>query len=225
MSEVTGPSERTSSKGGRPTRLQKQAIDSAILDAARSCFLSRGFEQTTIEWIASAARVSKATIYVRYPNKVAILRAVLQERLRTWGEETANTDWMLGDTLERRLVHYGRVILAQSRNREVRSFLKLMRSSWGGAQDVAAEMLVFLQAPMLDQLTRDIRMFSRTNDLSPDDAQFVARLFLGMLGVIDREHQTTMPIEQDFIDAKVRQAVAVLMLGQAAWPSSAQASA
>jgi len=47
-----------------------------ILDAARDSFLTVGYGPTTIRALAAAAEVSEQTIYARFGNKAALLKAV-----------------------------------------------------------------------------------------------------------------------------------------------------
>lgn len=49
---------------------------SRILEAARRGFLTRGYGPTTIKAVAAAAEVSEQTIYARFGNKAAVLKAV-----------------------------------------------------------------------------------------------------------------------------------------------------
>ncbi|MBP2296167.1 TetR/AcrR family transcriptional regulator [Azospirillum rugosum] len=63
--------------GGRPTREQAAAIDAQVLDGARSVFCRKGVANSSVEEIALELGVSKHTIYRRYPNKAALLDAVV----------------------------------------------------------------------------------------------------------------------------------------------------
>ncbi|MCM8735731.1 TetR/AcrR family transcriptional regulator [Azospirillum sp. A1-3] len=63
--------------GGRPTRDQAAAIDARILDGARAVFCRKGVANSGLEEIAAELGVSKHTLYRRYPNKAALLEAVV----------------------------------------------------------------------------------------------------------------------------------------------------
>lgn len=63
--------------GGRPTREQAAAIDARILDGARAVFCRKGIANSGLEEIAAELGVSKHTLYRRYPNKAALLEAVV----------------------------------------------------------------------------------------------------------------------------------------------------
>lgn len=54
---------------GRPTREEAKRRHENLLEVALDKFLERGFDDTTVEDIATAARMSKRTVYARYANK------------------------------------------------------------------------------------------------------------------------------------------------------------
>jgi TetR/AcrR family fatty acid metabolism transcriptional regulator len=49
-----------------------------ILDAALDVFAARGYRETTVDHIAGASRTSKGGVYFHFPNKGAILDALLR---------------------------------------------------------------------------------------------------------------------------------------------------
>jgi TetR/AcrR family transcriptional repressor of mexJK operon len=59
----------------RPTTLRKQE---RVRAEARRLFTERGYERTTMDAIAAAARVSKQTLYSYYPDKAALFIAVIR---------------------------------------------------------------------------------------------------------------------------------------------------
>jgi len=67
---------------GRPKDLEKRA---AILQAAKRLFTTQGFEGTSMDAIASAAGVSKLTVYSHYQDKerlfIAAVECVCQEQM------------------------------------------------------------------------------------------------------------------------------------------------
>lgn len=71
-------------RGGRPTRRAAAELGEKILIAATELFLTRGFGATSIEAIASRARISKRTLYHRFRDKPDLFRAVVQRLLQRW---------------------------------------------------------------------------------------------------------------------------------------------
>src|SRR5512144_2427518 len=62
---------------------RKQALPQELLDAALELFAEKGFAATRSEEIAARAGVSKGTLYLYYPSKEELLKAVIRERLST----------------------------------------------------------------------------------------------------------------------------------------------
>jgi AcrR family transcriptional regulator len=60
---------------GRP----RGTAGAALLDIARAQFLSHGFAGTTMDAVASAARISKASLYRDYPSKNELFAAVVSD--------------------------------------------------------------------------------------------------------------------------------------------------
>ncbi len=67
------PSHRDGSRGAR-----RAATRQGLLDAARGCFEARGYAATHVAHIARAASVAHGTFYVHFPNKPAVLDALLE---------------------------------------------------------------------------------------------------------------------------------------------------
>ena len=62
----------------RKPRGQGASRRGEILDAAKRLFLTDGFERATIRKIAATVGVSSAALYLYFPDKDAILRAIAE---------------------------------------------------------------------------------------------------------------------------------------------------
>jgi AcrR family transcriptional regulator len=93
-------SARGRSVGGRPTKEQAAALDDLVLDGARSIFCRKGVSHSSLEEIASHLGVSKHTIYRRFPNKTALLDAVVQRDIRQFCSELLLAAAETSDPLE-----------------------------------------------------------------------------------------------------------------------------
>lgn len=69
---------------GRPTKERAAGIQDSILAAAFDAFSELGFDATTMEGVAERAAVSKGTLYSRFPDRAALFRAMLQDRIERW---------------------------------------------------------------------------------------------------------------------------------------------
>lgn len=91
------------SRDSEPRRLKTRR---KIRDAAQKCFLDRGVTATSVDEIVTAAKLSRATFYLHYNSKDAVLIDLLQEqheplmriftRLRDMAEPSvpAVRDWL-----------------------------------------------------------------------------------------------------------------------------------
>ncbi len=71
-----------------------RVADDVLLDAARTCVLAVGVRRTTLAEIARTARVSRMTVYRRFPDVRSVLAALMTREfsglLRTASEEGAD---------------------------------------------------------------------------------------------------------------------------------------
>lgn len=64
-----------------PRQRRKEARPQELLDAALELFAEKGFAAARSEEVAARAGVSKGTLYLYYPSKEELLKAVIQQRI------------------------------------------------------------------------------------------------------------------------------------------------
>lgn len=64
-----------------PRQRRKQARPQELLEAALALFVEKGFAATRTEEVARRAGVSKGTVYVYYPSKEELFKAVVRHNL------------------------------------------------------------------------------------------------------------------------------------------------
>ena len=78
----TAPATHPAAVGSAaPRQRRKQARPQELLDAALELFVERGFAATRAEDVAARAGVSKGTLYLYYPSKEELLKAVVRKNL------------------------------------------------------------------------------------------------------------------------------------------------
>lgn len=82
-------------KRGRPTVSERVERPAQILEAALPVFLEHGYGKATVDQLATAARVTKRTIYSYFDGKAGVFTAMVRS-LAT----TVSSDAPDGDTLE-----------------------------------------------------------------------------------------------------------------------------
>jgi len=64
-------------------------VSDALIDAAQTVFEQYGARRANVDDVATAAGVSRSTLYRRYPSKEALLEAVLEREIHRFYEELA----------------------------------------------------------------------------------------------------------------------------------------
>ena len=72
---------RAQVRSGRPTKAAAAERDERLLDIATRMFLEQGFDATSMDGLAEAAAIGKATLYTRYADKGALFVDVLRRRI------------------------------------------------------------------------------------------------------------------------------------------------
>src|SRR5215210_5901035 len=72
---------------GKRPQARTRLARAAVVDAARTLFLERGYGATTIEAISAASDVPTATVYRLFSSKHGILRALLDVAIAGDDEE------------------------------------------------------------------------------------------------------------------------------------------
>jgi len=88
--------DAASPRGGRP---RDEGRDLAIMEAAVELLAEVGYDAMSIESIATRARVSKATIYRRWPGKAELVVDALRRRHEPHMAEPDDTGSLRGDLL------------------------------------------------------------------------------------------------------------------------------
>jgi TetR/AcrR family transcriptional regulator len=90
---ISEPAERPSDEvaGGAKRERRKEARPGELLDAALDLFVEKGFAATRSEEVAARAGVSKGTLFLYFPSKEELFKAVVREnisgRFAEWNEE------------------------------------------------------------------------------------------------------------------------------------------
>jgi AcrR family transcriptional regulator len=91
-------------------RRRKEARPAELLDAALKLFVEKGFAATRSEEVARAAGVSKGTLYLYFPSKEELLKAVIQhflaDQIAAGAQEAAALDGPTPQVMEELLVSW-----------------------------------------------------------------------------------------------------------------------
>ncbi|WP_312528317.1 TetR/AcrR family transcriptional regulator [Paracoccus sp. (in: a-proteobacteria)] len=164
-----------------------------ILDGARKMFLSQGFEGTSMQDVARAAKVSKGTLYVYFDSKEAMFKALvltecdrMQQVIREFGKGTGD----VRDELHRIARH----MIATLVRGDVLAAMRMMIGAGEKFPDLARHL--YASGPMRSAQTMANYLSQRNSqgDLAIADSQEAAAEFLDlMLSGLQRRALLMMP--------------------------------
>ena len=153
-----------------------------MLDAARTLFAERGFSATSLQDIADAMGVRKANVYYYFKTKVAILDALLDERVIGLDDLLAAAESVASVEVRRDVIIDGfseEVVRAYRTVAPIDFADPAVRSVPGVAERLEAftaraAMALFGQHPTVDQLAglavmQDLKPVMRALDRLPDE--------------------------------------------------------
>lgn len=105
-------SRANGSRLGRPTKAESQRRHEELLDRALDIFLEHGFEQTTTAEIATAAGMSKRTIYAHYPDKEALFETAVRRAADRYTVPLERLKAVESDDLEETLLAVAHIRIA-----------------------------------------------------------------------------------------------------------------
>lgn len=199
---------------GRPKAGTGPKISTAILDAATTIFLDRGFAEASMEAISARAGVTKPTLYKRFGDKRQLLQAVLHKNLaKSEWKDAQPSAGNAGD----RLKNIATMVLVRGVSPEVRAFHDLAKSAWPSANDMRAREEALGYDRILASIEQEVRISADDLGIRPVRANAVALALMAMLSGWFEHRQ---PIaDQDAADAEefAHLAVELLIDGKDAW--------
>ncbi len=94
---------------GRPTREQARQRQAELLAVALDTFLEFGYDQATMEQIATAIGMSKRTVYAHYADKEALFRAAVLRAIEHYRVPREAMEALVTDDLAETLRGIGRL--------------------------------------------------------------------------------------------------------------------
>jgi AcrR family transcriptional regulator len=153
------------------TRNSESTVESRILDAAAACVLAYGVERMTLTEIARRARVSRPTIYRRWPD----IRFVLAELL------TLRIAGVLEDVPDRgpdRESLVERIVAASEHLRGDEVVMSVLHNAPNVAMVYITERLGTSQQILIETLAQAIKLAQDEGSVRPGDARQLAAMCL-----------------------------------------------
>jgi len=146
---------------------RKQARPGELLDAALQLFVEKGFAATRVEEVAARAGVSKGTLFLYFPSKEDLFKAVVREtiagRFAEWNEEFERFDGSSADLVRHCLMAWWERVGMT----EASGITKLVMSEAGMFPEIAAFYQQEVIGPGQDLIRRILQRGIDRGDFRP----------------------------------------------------------
>jgi TetR/AcrR family transcriptional regulator, mexJK operon transcriptional repressor len=153
--------------------------EAQILNAARSAFLTQGFAETSMEAIARAANVSKATLYAYFPSKEALFSHLIENECDE--KRTLYTPPSLDSGVEAALVVLGMKFVAHFLTKDETSFFQTVSGERARFPELCRLFFNTGQKKTVDFVAAFLEKCREAGALSFDDAHTAANQFLNLV--------------------------------------------
>jgi AcrR family transcriptional regulator len=202
---------------GRPKAEDVEALETRLILAARQTFVAHGYGATSISAVARAARVSKNTLYARFPSKADLFRAIVDDQIAKTtfaGEDAVRR----GDkSLEGVLRRYAEHMLRASLGGEILQVNRLIYSEAGRFPELGQAATARMQVGV-GQVADHIREFAARDGVACRDPEGAAEVLIMMLkgwygDVMLTGREVTGPEIRDLVDRILH----LFLAGRASW--------
>ncbi len=203
-------------RGGRPTRAAAAERDERLLEIATRMFLSQGFDATSMDGLAEAAAIGKATLYARYADKGALFVDVLRRAIpRVYGPiEDEFRGALAGAEMEPMLRRVARRLIDKSLSPESVTMGRILAAQVPRFPDLAKLAVQEGSGRQLRLVETVLAHFAREHAFVSDDIPLLADLFLSIvIGRVSRLALYGVPIEPQALDTRLNAAVALFIRG------------
>lgn len=160
-----------------PGRKRSEAKRVSILAAARAVFLAEGFAGASMNAVAEAAKVSKATLYSHFADKEALFAAMVQERYAAFADALPAYDGAQ-DPADA-LAAFARAMVANIRTPEHVALIRLILGEQARFPVLSDIYFRKGKASAYARTEGYIRALARGGDFHIPDTTLAAGLFLG----------------------------------------------
>jgi AcrR family transcriptional regulator len=166
---------------GRPTQAQSAQIEERLRHAAVDAFIENGYEATSMEAVARAAKITKRTLYARYADKEALFADAMVWALALYHARDlppAINDWDLVDGLRK----VTQSILSRSRDPDVMRLNRLAVMEAARIPGFSTKAYSTMWSPRVRALAELLESHKKAGNVVIDDVEMAAEQFLAMVG-------------------------------------------
>ncbi len=180
-------SARAGVRLGRPPKEREGEVEERIIRAARKVFLAHGFEGSSVDEIAIAARAGKPTIYARVGDKRALFTAVVMrdvvDRITQFKDQVPAG----GGTIEERLTRVAVALLQWMLESERMALLRLAVAEVNRFPELASQVSRTAQQLSTQVAAGFLSEMAQSDEIgtlpafAPDRIAVTARAFLDLV--------------------------------------------
>lgn len=164
-----------------PERSKSEAKTAAILQGAMQEFLKHGYAATSMDKIAKAAKVSKATVYSHFGDKESLFNAVIQDLVKDKFQTVMSlqTPQSFAEKPKQVLSAMATEMLANAQSdRTFQNFIRIIIGESGRFPELARAYVNNLAKPGITTLTQYLQSHPQLKIADPEAA---ARIMVGSL--------------------------------------------
>lgn len=161
----------------------KQEKQTALLDAARSAFLARGFARSSVNTIAKDAGISIATLYKYFDTKEDLFGAVIG---RSWAELRSDLDLQKLNVLPpaEALCLIGDEYAELLGRENVRELFRVIIAEAVQFPELGEKLYEHGKEAFLEKVEQYLKRRIESGELSIDDSALATRQFLGLIDAV-----------------------------------------
>lgn len=144
-------------------------------------FLDRGFDLTTMDAIATAAGVSKRTLYARYADKTALFDAAVQQAIERWIVPPDQLRALATDDLEATLVAIARMRIAAVMSPEGLKIQRIIHAASFRFPNVLSAVFEQSNQPVVEFLADVLRHHNQAGTIRVERPYDAALIFMTMV--------------------------------------------
>jgi AcrR family transcriptional regulator len=214
--KVRNPAKLTVGRpgAGRPTRAQQEQRHEELLNFALDIFLERGFEQTTMEEIATHVGMSKRTVYARYADKGALFKAAVRRAIERYTVPREAVEAVATDDLEETLAAIARQRIANLATPVATKLQRILSAQSYRFPELFKAAFEEGAGPTISFLSELFVRYSRQGQLNVTEPRRAASAFLSLVvGGPARVIVSGNRLDETQIETHIRFAVGLFLRG------------
>jgi AcrR family transcriptional regulator len=184
------------------------------LNVALDIFLERGFEQTTMEGIATCVGMSKRTVYARYEDKAALFKAAVMRAIEQYTVPREAIEAVATGDLEETLMAVARLRIANLATPVATRLQRILSAQSYRFPELFHAAFEQGAGPAIDFLSDLFERHSASGEIDVAEPQRAAAAFLGLVvgGPARLIVSGNMPDESE-IETRIRFATGLFLNG------------